>query len=52
MATEDLEKLLRGKKILSRSGSRFGSDQSYVRLSMLGREDEFKLFLERLTAIQ
>ncbi|KAL3511323.1 hypothetical protein ACH5RR_030724 [Cinchona calisaya] len=49
---EDCEKVLRGHKILARSGSRFGSDPQYVRISMLGRDQEFNLFLERLSSIQ
>ncbi|XP_075485985.1 L-tryptophan--pyruvate aminotransferase 1-like [Primulina tabacum] len=48
----DCEKLLRGYKILTRSGKRFGSDQEYVRISMLARDEEFDLFLRRLSTIQ
>ncbi|XP_073315934.1 tryptophan aminotransferase-related protein 2-like [Primulina huaijiensis] len=47
----DCEKLLRGHKILTRSGRRFGSDQEYVRISMLARDAEFDLFLQRLSTI-
>ncbi|CAK9182776.1 unnamed protein product [Ilex paraguariensis] len=49
---EDCEELFRAHKILTRSGKRFGSDPKYVRVSMLNREEEFNLFLERLSAIQ
>ncbi|KAJ0828729.1 putative transaminase [Helianthus annuus] len=49
---EDCEKLLRGHKILARSGRRFGSDPGFVRVSMVGREDEFNLFIDRLSKIQ
>ncbi|KAH7857511.1 hypothetical protein Vadar_013541 [Vaccinium darrowii] len=49
---EDIEKFLRGQKVLARSGKRFGSDPNYVRLSMLSREEEFEIFLHRLLAIQ
>ncbi|KZV58444.1 L-tryptophan--pyruvate aminotransferase 1-like [Dorcoceras hygrometricum] len=48
----DCEKLLREHKILTRSGRRFGSDQEYVRISMLSRVDEFDLFLQRLSTIR
>ncbi|KAL3501151.1 hypothetical protein ACH5RR_035600 [Cinchona calisaya] len=49
---EDCEIVLRGQKILARGGRRFGSDTKYVRVSMLSREQEFNLFLQRLSAIQ
>ncbi|KAA8529613.1 hypothetical protein F0562_034287 [Nyssa sinensis] len=49
---EDCEKFFRGNKILTRGGKRFVADPKYVRVSMLGKEDEFNLFLERLLAIQ
>ncbi|CAL5418894.1 unnamed protein product [Camellia sinensis] len=49
---EDLGKFLKGHKVLARSGRRFGSDPKYVRVSMVSKEEEFKLFLERLLAIQ
>ncbi|KAL2253634.1 L-tryptophan--pyruvate aminotransferase 1 [Sesamum indicum] len=47
----DCEKLLRGHKILTRSGRRFGSGAEYVRISMLSRDEEFDLFLQRLSAV-
>ncbi|XP_012847991.1 PREDICTED: tryptophan aminotransferase-related protein 2-like [Erythranthe guttata] len=47
----DCEKLLKGHKILTRSGKRFGSDEEYVRISMLSRDEEFDLFLLRISAI-
>ncbi|KAE9454657.1 hypothetical protein C3L33_13456, partial [Rhododendron williamsianum] len=49
---EDCEKFLRGQKIITRNGRRFGCDLKYVRMSLVGKEEEFKLFLERLLAIQ
>ncbi|KAF7848347.1 hypothetical protein BT93_L2077 [Corymbia citriodora subsp. variegata] len=49
---KDCASLLRGHKILTRSGNRFGADATYVRVSMLGREEEFNLFLERLSTIK
>ncbi|XP_038704980.1 L-tryptophan--pyruvate aminotransferase 1 [Tripterygium wilfordii] len=48
---EDLEGILKGQKVLTRSGRRFGVDERYVRISMLHQEDAFKIFLERLTAL-
>lgn len=48
---KDAEGLLRGHKILSRGGSKFGADPIFVRVSMLSREDVFNAFLERLSVI-
>ncbi|KAJ0506968.1 putative transaminase [Helianthus annuus] len=48
---EDCEKLFRNHKILTRSGRRFGSDPGFVRVSMVGRDEEFKLFIDRLSMI-
>ncbi|PIN09986.1 L-tryptophan--pyruvate aminotransferase [Handroanthus impetiginosus] len=47
----DCEKLLRRHKILTRSGRRFGSDPEYARISMLNREEEFEVFVQRLSNI-
>ncbi|KAI8527016.1 hypothetical protein RHMOL_Rhmol12G0043900 [Rhododendron molle] len=49
---EDCEKFLWGQKIITRNGRRFGCDLKYVRVSLVGKEEEFKLFLQRLLAIQ
>ncbi|KAI3435182.1 Alliinase_C domain-containing protein [Psidium guajava] len=49
---KDCESLLRGHNILTRSGNRFGADPTYVRVSMLSREEVFNLFLERLSTIK
>ncbi|KAK3416759.1 hypothetical protein EUGRSUZ_H02519 [Eucalyptus grandis] len=49
---KDCESLLKAHKILARSGSRFGADPAYVRLSLLGREEVFNIFLERLSTIK
>ncbi|XP_076947288.1 L-tryptophan--pyruvate aminotransferase 1-like [Bidens hawaiensis] len=49
---EDCEKFLRGHKILTRNGRRFGSDPGCVRASMVGGEEEFNLFIDRLSKIQ
>ncbi|KAK4493525.1 hypothetical protein RD792_018134, partial [Penstemon davidsonii] len=47
----DCEKLLKGHNILSRSGKRLGSDVEYVRISMMGNDEDFDLFLQRLSTI-
>ncbi|GKB01701.1 L-tryptophan--pyruvate aminotransferase 1-like protein [Tanacetum coccineum] len=49
---EDCEKLFRGYNILTRGGSRFGSDPSFVRVSMMSKDEEFNLFIDRLSMIQ
>lgn len=48
----DGERLLREHKIGTRSGRRFGCEAEYVRISMLSRDDDFDLFLHRLSTIQ
>lgn len=48
---KDMETLLKKHKMLTRTGTRFGSEAKYVRISMLSREEVFNLFLERLTAL-
>ncbi|GMH21505.1 hypothetical protein Nepgr_023347 [Nepenthes gracilis] len=48
---EDCEAFLRGHKILTRSGKHFGMSPKYVRISMLDRDENFRLFLKRLSAI-
>ncbi|GJX40089.1 L-tryptophan--pyruvate aminotransferase 1 [Tanacetum coccineum] len=37
---------------ISRGGSRFGSDPSFVRVSMMSKDEEFNLFIDRLSMIQ
>ncbi|OIT29702.1 PREDICTED: L-tryptophan--pyruvate aminotransferase 1-like [Nicotiana attenuata] len=49
---DDLEKLLKGHKIQTRSGRKFGSDPKCVRISMLSRDEDFNIFLQRLMSIQ
>ncbi|KAK3028199.1 hypothetical protein RJ639_039482 [Escallonia herrerae] len=49
---EDCEKFLREHKIVTRSGRRFGTDPKHVRISMVSRDEEFNLFLHRLSTIQ
>nr|XP_043627111.1 L-tryptophan--pyruvate aminotransferase 1 [Erigeron canadensis] len=48
----DCEKLFRDYKILTRSGRRFGSEPEYVRVSMLSKEEDFNVFIDRLSMIQ
>ncbi|XP_047963574.1 L-tryptophan--pyruvate aminotransferase 1-like [Salvia hispanica] len=48
----DGERLLREHKIGTRSGRRFGCEADYVRISMLSRDEDFDLFLHRLSTIQ
>ncbi|KAK2977467.1 hypothetical protein RJ640_016095 [Escallonia rubra] len=49
---EDCDKFLREHKIVTRSGRRFGTDPKHVRISMVSRDEEFNLFLQRLSTIQ
>ncbi|KAK1365731.1 L-tryptophan--pyruvate aminotransferase 1 [Heracleum sosnowskyi] len=48
---DDCEKLFRGHKVLTRSGKRFGSDPKYVRVSMVSKEEDFELFIKRLSSL-
>ncbi|CAA6665507.1 unnamed protein product [Spirodela intermedia] len=45
---EDCRGFLRSRGILTRSGKLFGSGPDYVRVSMLDRDDNFNLFIQRL----
>ncbi|KAK9050922.1 hypothetical protein SSX86_027547 [Deinandra increscens subsp. villosa] len=49
---EDCEKLFRNHKVLTRGGRKFGSDPGFVRVSMVGREEEFIVFIERLASMK
>ncbi|KXG31764.1 tryptophan aminotransferase-related protein 2 [Sorghum bicolor] len=49
---EDCASFLRGHKILTRSGSQFGADPRYVRVSMLDRDDAYDIFVKRLSSLQ
>ncbi|KAL6145959.1 hypothetical protein ACLB2K_056642 [Fragaria x ananassa] len=51
-SVEDCESFLRGHKILTRGGSKFGVSPKYVRISMTDRDINFSLFLKRLSKIQ
>ncbi|KAK3164001.1 hypothetical protein QOZ80_1AG0011260 [Eleusine coracana subsp. coracana] len=49
---EDCASYLRGHKILTRSGSQFGADPRYVRVSMLDRDDAYDIFIKRLASLK
>ncbi|KAJ9163778.1 hypothetical protein P3X46_023410 [Hevea brasiliensis] len=49
---EDCESFLRSNKILTRGGRHFGVGPQYVRISLLDRDDNFDLFVERLSSIR
>ncbi|KAM3202843.1 hypothetical protein P3L10_030468 [Capsicum annuum] len=49
---EDCEKFLKGHKLQTRGGEKFGSYSRNVRISMLGKDQDFNIFLQRLEAIQ
>ncbi|KAM3358652.1 hypothetical protein P3S68_021585 [Capsicum galapagoense] len=49
---EDCEKFLKGHKLQTRGGEKFGSYSRNVRISMLGKDEDFNIFLQRLEAIQ
>ncbi|KAG5234160.1 hypothetical protein OIU78_016848 [Salix suchowensis] len=48
---EDCEGFLRSNNILTRSGKHFGVSPQYVRISMLDRDENFYIFVERLSTI-
>lgn len=49
---EDCAGFLRGHKVLTRSGSQFGADPRYVRVSMLDRDDAYGIFVTRLASLK
>ncbi|XP_062210012.1 tryptophan aminotransferase-related protein 2-like [Phragmites australis] len=49
---EDCASFLRSHKILIRSGSQFGADPRYVRVSMLDRDDAYDIFVKRLSSLK
>ncbi|GLU03122.1 hypothetical protein SLE2022_203390 [Rubroshorea leprosula] len=49
---EDIANLLGAHKMLTRTGTRFGTEPKYVRISMMSRDEVFNLFLERLAAVK
>lgn len=48
---EDCESFLQGHKILTRGGKDFGVSPKYTRISMLDRDENFNLFVKRLSTI-
>ncbi|KAJ6882264.1 tryptophan aminotransferase-related protein 2-like [Populus alba x Populus x berolinensis] len=48
---EDCEGFLRSNNIITRSGKHFGVSPQYVRISMLDRDENFHIFIERLSTI-
>jgi L-tryptophan--pyruvate aminotransferase len=48
---EDCEGFLRSNNIITRSGKHFGVSPQYVRISMLDRDENFYIFVERLSTI-
>ncbi|KAI4384149.1 hypothetical protein MLD38_002337 [Melastoma candidum] len=48
----DCSGLLREQRILTRDGRRFGSDASCSRVSMMSKDEEFDVFLERLAKVK
>uniref|UniRef100_A0A0A9GGW1 Alliinase C-terminal domain-containing protein n=1 Tax=Arundo donax TaxID=35708 RepID=A0A0A9GGW1_ARUDO len=49
---EDCASFLLSHKILTRSGSQFGADPRYVRVSMLDRDDAYDIFVRRLSSLK
>ncbi|KAK1425890.1 hypothetical protein QVD17_21252 [Tagetes erecta] len=49
---DDCEMLFKEHKILTRGGKKFGTDPGFVRVSMVSREEEFNLLIDRLSMIQ
>ncbi|KAL6007099.1 hypothetical protein ACLOJK_032595 [Asimina triloba] len=48
---EDCGAFLKSHKILTRSGSMFGADPRYVRVSMVDRDETFNILVDRLSTI-
>ncbi|VFQ87702.1 unnamed protein product [Cuscuta campestris] len=48
----DCAELLKEQRILARSGTRFGVDNMFARVSMVSTDEEFNTFLQRLAIIQ
>ena len=48
---EDCEAFLRSNKILTRGGKHFGVGPQYVRISMLDRDENYDVFVQRLSTI-
>ncbi|KAK4350558.1 hypothetical protein RND71_029871 [Anisodus tanguticus] len=50
-AVDDCESFLKKHKILTRGGAHFGSSKKYVRVSLIGHEDDYNEFIRRLSQI-
>nr|QID21114.1 tryptophan aminotransferase [Petunia x hybrida] len=48
---DDCESFLKKHKILTRGGMYFGSSKKYVRISLIGHEEEYNEFIRRLSLI-
>lgn len=48
----DLESLLKENNVLTRGGDQCGSDKKYVRVNMIGPNNDFEEFLHRLLTIK
>ncbi|KAF3629036.1 putative short-chain dehydrogenase TIC 32, chloroplastic-like [Capsicum annuum] len=50
-AVNDCESFLRKHKILTRSGTQFGSSKRYVRISLISHKEEYDEFIQRLSLL-
>ncbi|CAI0390372.1 unnamed protein product [Linum tenue] len=48
----DASALMKAHNVLTRGGETFGVSSRYTRISMIGREEEFERFIERISGIQ
>ncbi|XP_006347436.1 tryptophan aminotransferase-related protein 2-like [Solanum tuberosum] len=48
---DDCEKFLKKHKILTRSGTHFGSNENYVRISLISHKEEYDEFIRRLSLL-
>ncbi|CAL1395253.1 unnamed protein product [Linum trigynum] len=47
----DASALMKANNVLTRGGETFGASNRYTRITMIGREEEFDCFLERISGI-
>lgn len=50
-SVSDCESFLKQHKILTRGGEHFGSSKKYVRISLIGYEEDYNEFIRRLSLI-
>ncbi|KAM3319147.1 tryptophan aminotransferase-related protein 2 [Capsicum chacoense] len=50
-SVSDCESFLKQHKILTRGGEHFGSSKKYVRISLIGYEEDYNEFIQRLSLI-